>query len=518
MTDHLPVAAVVLPMIAAPLLVIIGHRSVVRYASIAVAWTVFAMCAWLLMWARAEGVVRYDIGGWEPPYGIEYSIDVLGGYVMSIVSFVSAVVLTASGRSVVSEVPANKHTLFYATFLLCLTGLLGMCATGDLFNVFVFLEISSLSQYALISLGRSRRALLASLQYLIVGTVGATFFLIGIGLLYQLTGTLNIADLADRLPRESGSRTLLVALAMMAVGQAIKMAVFPVHTWLPNAYAEAPSVVTAFVAATSTKVSVYAFVRIVYTIYGHKFAFDLLPLDTELTILALFGIYVASGAAIFQTDVKRILAYSSVAQIGYMILGVSLDTPDGLAGGLVHLLNHAMIKGALFLGVAAVVYRIGSSRLEDWRGIGRTMPVTALAIAVAGLALIGVPLTCGFVTKWMLMTAMFRAGHPMLAALMVGSSLLAVVYVWRIVETMYFATPRDVPATAGPNRDCPVLVAATWVLAGGCVWFGVVTRSTADPATAAAEQLFQRSPVTAGLPDDGPVSIADRSEPAEARS
>lgn len=488
MIDQWPILVIIVPLMVAPVLIILGNRTLAYLGATAASWATFAIAVKLTVDVAKQGTLRYQIGGWEPPYGIEYVVDPFTAYIVLFVSFIAAIVLTYARHSITAEVDESKHTLFYATYLLCMTGLLGMCVTGDLFNVFVFLEISSLSSYALIALGRTRRAPLAALQYLILGTVGATFFLIGIGLLYQMTGTLNMAGLAERLPRDSGSRTLMVAFAMMSVGLAIKMAVFPVHTWLPNAYSYAPSAVTAFIAATSTKVSVYAFIRLMYTIFGASFAFDVMPLDTELMILALFGIYVASVAAIFQDDVKRLLAYSSVAQIGYMLLGISLNDVDGLAGGIAHLMNHAVIKGGLFMAVGAMVLRLESSKLEDMRGIGKTMPWTSLAMAVGGLALIGVPLTAGFVTKWMLLTTTLKIGAPIVAGLMLISSLLAVAYVWRIIETMYFAEPSEKALAA--REAPPIMLASTWVVIGLTVVLGVWTTYSAGLATEAAHHLI----------------------------
>ncbi len=254
-------------------------------------------------------------------------------------------------------------------------------------------------------MGNTRRAPLAALQYLILGTIGATFILIGIGLVYQMTGTLNMADIASRLQTAGGPRTVLVAFAFMTIGLFIKMAVFPVHKWLPNAYTYAPSVVSCFIAATATKVSVYAFIRLVYGIFTPDFALEVLPLGTALMVLSFLGIFSASVAAIFQDNVKRLLAYSSIAQIGYMLLGVSFDTQHGLTAGIVHMFNHALIKGGLFMVVGCFALRLGSSRINDWRGAGRTMPWTSFAWAIGGLGLIGVPLTVGFISKWLLLTA-----------------------------------------------------------------------------------------------------------------
>ena len=263
------------------------------------------MSARLLWLVGRQGVISYALGGWPAPWGIEYRVDPLSGLMLTLVAGMGAMVITYAPQSVDREIVPERQTLFYTMYLLCLTGLLGIVITGDLFNLFVFLEISSLSTYALVSLGRSRRALVSAFQYLIMGTLGGTFLLIGIGLSYQMTGTLNMLDLARLLPESAAPgthRTMLVAFGFLSVGISIKMALFPLHQWLPNAYAYAPSVVTAFLAASSTKVSVYVLLRIIFTIYQPQFAFGRLPLGWELTVVSLIGVFVASLAAICQRD------------------------------------------------------------------------------------------------------------------------------------------------------------------------------------------------------------------------
>jgi len=486
--QHWPILLIVLPMLAAPLCVILHHRTAAYLLALVVSWVTFAISIGLMARTLYEGPIHYDLGNWSPPYGIEYLVDRFSGFVMLFVSGMGAIVLTYAPLSVDNEIPRCKHYLFYATYLLCLTGLLGMCVTGDLFNVFVFLEISSLSSYALISLGKTRRAPLAAFQYLILGSIGATFILIGIGLLYQMTGTLNMADIASRLPHDHGPRTILVAFAFLTIGLCIKMAVFPLHSWLPNAYTYAPSVVTCFIAATSTKVSVYALVRLVFGIISPAFAFDVLPLDTELMTLSLVGIFVASTAAIYQDNVKRLLAYSSVAQIGYMLLGISMATQGGLTGGIVHMFNHALIKGGLFMVVGCFALRLGSVRLSDWSGAGRTMPWTSLAWAIGGLGLIGVPLTAGFISKWLLLTSAIESELWPVAVLMLLSSLLAVVYVWRVVETLFFGEPSE-KALAATEAPMQMLI-PTYILLAATILFGVWTPYSAGLAEQAAIDLL----------------------------
>lgn len=492
--NHLSVLLIVLPMVAASLCVLARNRKLAYGIALLVSWCVFAISAALMVKVTQSGPVHYDIGNWAPPYGIEYVVDKFSGFVMLFVSALGAIVLTYAPASVEQEIPRSKHYLFYATYLLCLTGLLGMCVTGDLFNVFVFLEISSLSSYALISLGKGGRGPLAAIQYLILGSIGATFILIGIGLVYQMTGTLNMADIAVQLHIDERlrSRTELVAFAFLTVGLFIKMAVFPLHIWLPSAYTYAPSVVTSFIAATATKVSVYAFVRLIYGIFTPQFAFVELPLASALMVLALLGIFFASVAAIYQDNVKRLLAYSSIAQIGYMVLGISMASQAGLTAGIVHMFNHALIKGGLFMVVGCFVLRLGSARIDDMRGAGRTMPWTSIGWVLGGLGLIGVPLTAGFISKWLLLTAVLQSEVWPVAVLMLLSSLLAVVYVWRVVETLYFSEPSE-QARAAKEAPASMLI-PTFMVVGGTLLFGVWTEYSAGLAAQAATALIGVGP------------------------
>jgi multicomponent Na+:H+ antiporter subunit D len=439
-----------------------------------------------------RGAVSYAVGDWAPPWGIELRLDALGAFVLLFVSGIGAVVATFAPRSLSREIPEDRQYLFLAAYLLCLTGLLGIASTGDLFNLFVFLEISSLSSYALISLGRERRALVAAFQYLVMGTIGATFYLIGVGLLYQVTGTLNMADAAARLAAVAGVRTTLVAFAFLTVGLGLKMALFPLHLWLPNAYTYAPSVVSAFLAATATKVSIYVLLRVVFCVFGARFAFESVGLDRVLLPLALAAVFLASAVAIFQSNVKRLLAYSSLAQIGYMVLGVSLTSVQGLTAGIVHLFNHALTKGGMFLAMGCIAWSVGSVEIGDLRGIGRRMPWTMTAWTLGGLGLIGVPLTVGFVSKWYLVSAALESGAWPLAVAVLVSSLLALAYVWRVVEAAFFD---EGPGARTTVREAPLaLLVPTWILIGASLYFGLSTSVSAGIARRAAEALLERVP------------------------
>ncbi len=488
--EHLQVLLVVIPLLAAPVCAVLPGQRLPWLVATLATWSSLACAAWLAHAIGAAGTLSYELGGWAAPWGIEFRLDAANALVQLLVTGLAAVVLPFAGPSAEREIPPERQGGFYAAVLLLLTGLLGIAGTGDAFNVFVFLEISSLATYTLIALGRDRRALTASFRYLIMGTLGATFYLIGIGLFYAMTGTLNMADLAERLPAVADTRTMHTAVAFVTVGVCLKLALFPLHLWLPNAYAYAPSAVSALLAATSTKVAVYLLIRLFYTVIGADFAFGQLSLGLALMALAVLGMLVASAVAINQPDAKRMLAYSSVAQVGYMVLGLSLATVTGLTAALLHLLNHALMKGALFLALGCITYRIGSTAVTSLAGLGRAMPWTMAAFVAGGLSLIGVPLTVGFISKWYLVLGALEAGHWALVAVIVGSSLLAVAYIWRLVEVAYFQGP----APDGVREAPWSLLLPTWVLVAANVWLGVDTRVSIGLAGQAARALMGAAP------------------------
>lgn len=484
---NLPALQVVVPLVAAPLCAIFraGHRP--WRITLAASWAAFACAVALMRRVLDEGTVSYMLGGWEAPLGIEYRIDTLNAFVLLVVTGVGAVIVPYAKRSVESEIQPDRRGWFYTMFLLCLAGLLGVTITGDAFNIFVFLEISSLSSYVLIALGRDRRALVASYQYLIMGTIGATFIVIGIGLLWTMTGTLNLADLASRVRTMEGAPSVLSALAFLTVGISLKLALFPLHLWLPNAYASAPSTASAFLAGTATKVAIYLFFRFFFTVFGGENFVSKTPIPEMFLVLSLCAMFVAATVAVFQEDVKRMLAYSSVAQIGYITLGISLGTQTALAGSIVHLLNHAIMKAGLFLLVGCMVFRVRGFRVEDLAGIGHRMPLTMGAFTLLGLSMLGVPGTVGFVSKWYLGVAAADLGQWWLVGFIMLSSLITMLYMGRIVEVAYFRVPSGAAATA---TEAPAgLLVPGLVLAGASLWFGLDTSFSLGLANRAAAAL-----------------------------
>ncbi|MFV0296475.1 MAG: monovalent cation/H+ antiporter subunit D family protein [Hyphomicrobiaceae bacterium] len=487
---HLPVLQVVVPLLGAVLSAFLRRGRSAWLLALVVSWVVLAISLALAVKVLADGPISYHIGGWAPPVGIEYRVDQLSAFVLVVVSVIGAIIMPYARVSVAHEIEGDKQAWFYTMYLLCLTGLLGIAATGDAFNLFVFLEISSLSTYVLLALGKDRRALLASYQYLIVGTIGATFYVIGVGLLYLVTGTLNLHDMAIRLsdPTLFAARPVLTALAFITVGVSLKLALFPLHVWLPGAYAYAPSMATGFLAGTATKVAIYVLIRYFFSVFGVAISFKTLPVSEVFLVLSVAAMFIASLIAVYEKNLNRLLAYSSLGQVGYITLGIAIANVDGLTGSIVHLFNHALMKTALFMAAGAIFYRLASTDLDAIAGIGRKMPLTMLTFVIGGMSLVGVPGTNGFISKWYLAVGAYERGWWPVVFLILMSSLIAVIYVGRVIEAAWFRQPSEAVEKA---KDPPLsMLVPMLVIAAAVIYFGINSEAPVGLAHKAAEVLI----------------------------
>ena len=488
---HLPALQVVLPLLGALIAGFLRRGSTAFVLALVVTWLMPIIAATMLWQVLADGPISYAMGGWVPPIGIEYRVDLLSGFVLLLVSSVAALIMPFAFRSVTLEIDESREAWFYCMYLLSLTGLLGITITGDAFNAFVFLEVSSLSTYVMVANGLDRRALLASFQYLVMGTIGATFYVIGVGFLYLLTGSLNFVDIAERLAAVEQEQfgAMVAALAFISAGVGLKLALFPLHAWLPNAYAYAPSFATAFLAASATKVAVYLLIRLYYSVFAGAIDYTALPISEVIIALSVAAMFIASAIAVFEDDLKRMLAYSSVAQIGYVTLGIGLANQAGLTGGIAHLFNHAAMKGTLFVALGCVFFRVGSVHIGDVAGLGRRMPLTMTAFTIAGLGLIGTPGTVGFISKWYLALGALDIDSWLLVFALVLSSLVAVIYVGRVVEVVWFREPSSKAVIEA--RDPPLSMLVPLIaLAASVIYFGIEPSLSAGLAGRAAELLI----------------------------
>jgi multicomponent Na+:H+ antiporter subunit D len=479
MITQSPVLVVVIPLIAAFLTLLLGWwKKGLCYpiALLAIALS-FLSSLQTLHTVISSGVISYRLGGWPPPWGIEYVIDHLNAFVLAIVSFVSLIVAVFSKRSVEQELP-EKIVYFYCIFLLQVTGLLGIVITGDMFNLYVFLEIASLAGYALIAVGEDG-APFASLNYLIFGTIGACFYLLGVGYLYISTGSLNMADLIQVLPDLYQSKVVLVAFAFFMVGVSLKMALFPLHVWLPDAYTYAPSAVSALLAPLMTKVGAYVMIRVLYTVFKPHFAIELIPATTILAWMAAGAILFGAIMALAQIDLKRMLAYILVSEVGYIALGVGLANRSGLTGAILHILNDSFMMLALFLVVGAIMYRYGNREISQLRYLHRKMPFTMAAFVIAALSVIGIPPTCGFFSKWYLILGAIDANQWIFVAVLLISSLLNVILFFRVIEHAYLE-PEEEHAEGAElaiaNEEAPFsMLMPILIAAAGIMVFGVLS-------------------------------------------
>jgi multicomponent Na+:H+ antiporter subunit D len=484
---HLPVLVVVAPLLAAALIVLINNRKAAWLITLLTSIFCLYASVNMLQMLQEVAVLTYKLGGWDAPLGIELKIDTLSGLILLVLTASATLVSLYALRSVGKEIAKEKQVLFYSAFLLVFAGLIGISITGDAFNVFVFLEISSLSTYAIISMGKDRRALHASYQYLIMGTIGATFILIGIAFLYVMTGTLNMSDLANRLPAVADTKAIRAGFAFITIGVGIKAAMLPLHQWLPNAYAYSPSVVSTFLAATATKVAVYAMIRFQLTVFGIEFSLLDMPFDKILIILGTIGVIGGSAYAIYQTNVKRMLAYSSIAQIGYILLAIGLASQPGFTAALLHIFNHALIKGTLFMALGIVFFKYASTELSSMSGIGKTMPVTMAAFTIGGLSLIGIPGTAGFVSKWYLVTALLDASLWHIALVILIASVLTLIYVGKVIEVAYFKEPLE---DSNKIKIPTSMMLALWIFALSNIYFGLDTNISMGISTQAVNELI----------------------------
>lgn len=441
---HLPVLIVILPLIAAQLCLLISKISYKagRYTVTAAITGSLVMSVMLLKQVINEGPVHYYFGNYKVPIGIEFSIDTVNALLIvliCIIGLLTMIYTTPFARSKDETLVGAANTMI----ALLVTGMLGMTATGDVFNLYVFLEITSLSAYCLISLGGSR-GIVAAYRYLLVGTVAATMYLIAVGMLYGATGTLNMSDMAQILAQGGHETTMLIAMFFLIAAFGTKMALFPFHGWQPSAYTHAEAGTRPLISGVMGKIPAYGLFRYLYCVYGVEFKYFGYVL-LVLGVLSVCSMLYGSIRAMAQTDLRKMLAYSSVAQMGYIILGFAIGTPYAIAGGFLHMFAHSFMKGGLFFATGAIRYKYGTTKLEDFGRIYKTMPVTAGLLVIAALSMIGIPPTAGFFSKWYLAYSAAGQHEYIYIAVLVLSSLLNAIYFFKLIEKVFIQPSKDLP-------------------------------------------------------------------------
>ena len=444
MVEQYPIIVLLAPLLGALVVGLAGiaDRRICFPVTVAALICSFAVALGLLQRVMDGGVIRYFVGGWSRPVGIgiELRIDTINALVLLAIITVALLTAVYSFRRV-EEDKTEKSPLFYALYLLLVMGLSGMVITGDAFNLYVLLEVSSLTSYALIAMGKSKRAAVAAFNYVIMGTIGASFYLLGVGYLYLRTGTLNMVDIHHAivaLSETGSSSTIVVAFVMIIVGMMIKMAFFPLFGWLPNAYSYCPSSTSCVLAPLMTKVSVYVMIRMMLTVFGTEWVFENLQYTQWMVGMAIIAILAGSVMALAQVELRKMFCYLIVAEVGYMVGGAWLANHWGMVGSIYHILSDAFMTLAMFLAAGIFLKQAGVVRIDQMGGMFRRMPVTMGAFVVGALAMIGIPPTCGFFSKWYLIRGGMESGQWGYVVALLISSLVNAVLFFRIFEIAYF--------------------------------------------------------------------------------
>jgi multicomponent Na+:H+ antiporter subunit D len=451
--NELPVL-VALPVAGAVVALALGTRR--RLAAGVVTVTLLTtLGVALALGARAVGLAggeaTHVVGGFTAPYGIELGLDGVSALVVVLVP--SAVLLVRAATRVTRPAPVG------ALSLLLVAGLGGVALARDVFTLYVFLEITGIAAYALVAVSGDGRAAVAALRYLLVGTIGATLYLLGVGYLYVATGTLNVADLASRLPPLYDSPLVFAAFALVVVGLGVKVALFPLHAWQPAVYSESPDDAAAMLAGLVSTVAAYALFRLVADVFTPAFLVSTPTVRSLALTAALVSVVAGSVLAVRQARVKRMLAYSSIAQFGLVVTAFLLFSETAAFGGVVHLLGHAVVKVGLFVAAGAIASRTGARTVEEYTGLAVRSPVHAVLFSVLALALVGVPPTVGFAGKWFIALGAVETGAWGVLAVVVASTLLTLAYVVRLIERMY--SPADEAVTVARSAPSPVRGKAT---------------------------------------------------------
>lgn len=474
MINHLPAVLVIMLLLTAFLAPLLNKikSGLAGAVSITVSVAAFIMSVTMTQQVVVSGPIEYHFAGWNPPIGIAFLADELSVFTASLITGIGTLILIYSLRDLHHEITPRKHGWYYALVMLLMGGMIGMSLTSDLFNLFVFIEITSITACAIIAIKDDISAIESSFRYLILSTLGSGTVLFSIALLYMVTGHLNIGFIHNEIIKILGvyPKNIYIALGFMTIGFGVKSALLPLHVWLPDAHSSAPSPSSAFLSGLVLKAYVVAYIKLLYKLFGLEVLKNS-PIYDILLVLGAVAMIYGSYRAIGQADIKRLLAYSSVAQMGYIFLGVGLGTEVALLGGLFHVLSHAVTKSMLFLCAGSIIYTTEKRRIPDLAGIGYKMPWTMGAFAIGAFSMAGFPLLSGFFSKWYLTMGSMAASKSSIIFVIVISSLLNMIYYFPIIITAFFkknGTAKHVAAKETPwTMTAPVVVLAFAVVVFG---------------------------------------------------
>ncbi|MHC4741938.1 MAG: complex I subunit 5 family protein [Planctomycetota bacterium] len=473
MSNLLPLF-VAIPLITAFVLPIFGKKGKSAATVLANAATI----SLLILAVRSVGhSAVYEIGKWTIPLGINLVLDGLSSLVLLAIAAVSAAAMLFSARYMEQYTAKPKYLCL---FMLMVAGMNGVVLSGDMFNIYVFLEIASLASYALVGFGCEHEELEASFKYMVLGTIASAFILFGVAMVYGNTGTLNLAYISQSVAESGVNRGLAFALSLFVAGFGLKAALVPFHAWLPDAHPSAPAPISAMLSGVLIKaLGAYTLARLTFNIFGVS-----TEIGWVLVVLGLVSMVVGGLLAIGQWDLKRLMAYSTVSQIGYVILGLGLgalilarggqDKWAHLAilGGVFHLINHSVYKGLLFLTSGSVEMATGTRQLKELGGLAEKMPITRAACTLGSASIVGIPPFSGFWSKLLLVWAAVQAGFVWVAAIVVFVSLCTLIMYLKVQRYVFLGDLPEKLEQTEENKGS--MLVAMGFLTALCVLMGLL--------------------------------------------
>ncbi|MDD5044820.1 MAG: proton-conducting transporter membrane subunit [Candidatus Omnitrophica bacterium] len=458
---------VIIPLLTAFLIALLGktiknfsEKIIVASSSLLLAFSLYSQ---ILLRHTPLKTLVYNVGGWLPPFGISMVLDGLSSFMLIVVNLIAFFVAVYSLSYMEKYTDKPK---FFTLFALMVSGLNGVIVTGDIFNLFVFLEIASIASYALVAFGTQAEELEASFKYTIMGTVASSFIFLGIVFLYGFASTLNMAHMASVLNSKLSIWLLPFVSVLFLAGFSLKAAMVPFHGWLPDAHSSAPASISAMLSGVLIKtLGIYAMMRIFFNVLGIT--------QAQLSILMFLGsLSIITGAilAFSQWDFKRLLAYSTISQVGYIVLGLGLGTPLGIFGALFHLFNHSVFKSLLFLNSGAVDYAASTRDLRETGGLNKVMPVTTKTNFIASMSISGIPPFSGFFSKLIIIFACIQKGHIGYGLCAVIGSILTLIYFMKLQKFVFLGELKDkfkqIAEVPYLMRFSMICLAAICILAG----------------------------------------------------
>jgi multicomponent Na+:H+ antiporter subunit D len=460
---HYPVLIIVILLTGAFLSPILYNRwrLLAGYSALATLAGAFIMSIMLLMKVNNSGSFSYYMGGWAPPWGIEFIADPLRIYMLLVVTGVSMWIFIYALGDLVHELKKNVIGWYYSLYTVLTASMAAMTMTNDLFNLFVLMEICAISACAIITIKNKKECLEAGFKYLILSAMGTGCFLLGVAILYMVTGYLNFGFLQGALVDavEIYPLNIYTVAALFIVAFGTKAALFPLHVWLPDAHASAPSPSSAMLSGLVIKIYAFTLFMIFYYVFPRSLL-QAVPLHEITLWLGAMGVMFGSIYAMMQTDLKKMLAYSSIGQIAFIFMGIGLDHSLALTGGLYHIMVHAITKAMLFMSAGAIIYSTGVRKISDLAGIGRVLPLTLIAFTLGSASMIGLPGTGGLISKWYLALGALETGRIVFLLVILASSLLNAIYYMPIVINAFMSNDDFTHKVLAVPRSMQIAMAA----------------------------------------------------------